>query len=140
MKLDTNFVARCIASLERAFTELDQAEKSSILYDIYRAAVIKEFEIILEQLGKLLRKKLKSYGDSSKEIDQMTFKAILRKAGLHGLINIDEVEKWMRYRESRNATSHDYEMNLAETVLEFIPQFIIDAKKLLYAIEQNHDS
>lgn len=53
MKIDTTFLHRCIASLEHSMNEIKHHEN-----DIYRAACVKEFELILEQSGKLLRKRL----------------------------------------------------------------------------------
>lgn len=47
-ELNTDYFARCIATLEQAFQALNAQSTDSILYDIYRAACIKEFEIILE--------------------------------------------------------------------------------------------
>ena len=49
--IDTQFLERCIKALETAFKQLNKTEESAIEYDIYRSAVIKEFEIILEQTG-----------------------------------------------------------------------------------------
>ncbi len=41
---------------------------------MYRSACIKEFEIILEQAGKLMRKVLKPYFHSAKAVDKLIFK------------------------------------------------------------------
>ena len=54
-QLNTDYFARCIASLEQAFGAMGEQPKDNILYDIFRAACVKEFEIILEQTGKLLK-------------------------------------------------------------------------------------
>ena len=59
--LNTDYFSRCIATLNRAFEGLQQQSQESEMYDIYRAACVKEFEIILEQAGKLLKKCLKPY-------------------------------------------------------------------------------
>ena len=52
-QLNTDYLARCIATLDRAFQQLQTLSAENDLYDIYRAACVKEFEIILEQTGKL---------------------------------------------------------------------------------------
>ena len=54
--IDTQFLERCIKALETAFEQLNKTEESAIEYDIYRSAVIKEFEIILEQSEALKEK------------------------------------------------------------------------------------
>jgi hypothetical protein len=55
MKIDTTHYERCISTLQRAHGLLLTANPENIDYDMYRSACIKEFEIILEQSGKLLR-------------------------------------------------------------------------------------
>lgn len=140
MVLDTAFIKKCIQALESAFDRLQQTQKDDILYDIYRAAVIKEFEIILEQAGKLLRKRLSPYFHSPKEVAQMTFKDVFGNAGHHQLLSVDEVRGWLEYRDNRNLTSHDYGFELAEKTLPLIPQFLKDAQRIVAVIESQNDS
>ena len=59
--IDTTFLRRCIASLERAIEGIEQYGADDVLHDVYRAACVKEFELVLEQSGKLLRKRLAAY-------------------------------------------------------------------------------
>jgi hypothetical protein len=65
-QLNTDYFALCIGTLEQALIALNDQVVDSTLYDIYRSAYVKEFEIILEQTGKLLKKCLKPYFASSK--------------------------------------------------------------------------
>ena len=74
MKIDTAYYKRCISALTSAHSLLQKANPENIDYDMYRSACIKEFEIILEQSGKLLRKVLKPYFHSSKAVDDLYFK------------------------------------------------------------------
>lgn len=106
---------------------------------MYRSACVKEFEIILELVGKLLKKGLRPYFASSKKADSLFFKDIFRSAGNHGLLSIDEVERWLKCRDNRNSTAHGYGKGFAEVTLQIIPQFIIDAKKIVQII-QNENS
>ncbi len=57
-KINTDFLERCVKTLEKAYKMLLLAKPDDIEldYDMYRSAVIKEFEVILEQSGKLLKK------------------------------------------------------------------------------------
>ena len=134
-KIDTTFYLKCISALERAFDMLNAAEADSIEFEIYRSAVIKEFEIILEQSGKLLKKRLRPFFHSNKAADELFFKDIFRHAALHSLISTDETERWLQYRDNRNSTSHDYGEKLANTTLLLIPDFIVDAKRLADVID-----
>ena len=88
--------------METVLQLLQKTKKDSLEYEIYRASTIKEFEIILEQSGKLLKKCLKPYFHSSKEVDNLAFKAIFKQAGNHGLLKIEEVKRWLEYRDNRN--------------------------------------
>ena len=80
MKLDVEHFERCINTIEKAYELLKQTDKSEIYFDLYRSACVKEFELILEQSGKLLRKILKPYFDSTLAVDRLTFKDVFRNA------------------------------------------------------------
>ncbi len=134
MPIDIQFVARCIDSLDHAQQKLHQIKVSDIEYDIYRAACVKEFEIILEQIGKLLRKAISPYLPSDKAAKQLIFKDLFRKAAEHQLISIEETQRWLEYRDNRNHTAHDYGEDFAEKTLSLLPQFILDATKITQII------
>ena len=100
--MDTTFFKRCIQTLDKAYYMVSQVEESSIEYDMYRSACVKEFEIILEQAGKLLRKCLKDFAHSPKMVDRMVFKDIFRQAAQHDLLTLGQAERWLEYRDGRN--------------------------------------
>ncbi len=135
MKLNTEHLDRCIQTLEGAVTRLTAEDEGSIEYDIFRNATIKGFELTLEMSGKLLKKALKPYFASPKAVDQLVFKDIFRNASKHGLLSLEEVERWMTYRDNRNTTAHDYGKEFVEKTLKLLPQFIADAKRLKQAID-----
>lgn len=134
-ELDTTYINKCNIALERAFNLLNKYDEKDIEYEIYRSAVIKEFEIILEQSGKLLKKVLKPYLHTNKAVDKLMFKDIFRQAGLHDLLSVDEVQRWLEYRDNRNSTSHDYGEFLANETLVIIEQFIVDVKRVIEVID-----
>lgn len=134
--LDTAYYERCIQTLQNAYEMLGKEKPGSIFYEIYRSACIKEFEIILEQSGKLLRKVLKPWFHTSKEVDKLTFKDIYRHALLRSLISDETCERWLVYRDNRNNTAHDYGVNFAEETLVLLPQFIQDATELAEIIHK----
>ena len=131
MNIDTTFLRRCIASLEWAVEGIERHEvDDDVMYDIYRAACVKEFELVLEQSGKLLRKRLAAWFASNRQADRLHFKDLFRHAVRHDLIAPDAVERWLRYRDNRNHTAHDYGEDFAEATLKLLPAFISDAKAL----------
>ena len=141
MSIDTTFLRRCIASLERAVEGIERHEvDDDVMYDIYRAACVKEFELVLEQSGKLLRKRLAAWFASNRQADRLHFKDLFRHAARHGLISPDAVERWLRYRDNRNDTAHDYGENFAEATLKLLPNFIGDARALADIIDRANDA
>ena len=122
--------------LETAFQRLVQYDTDDVTYDIYRAACVKEFELILEQSGRLLRMRLREFFASNMEADRLTFKDIFRHAARHGLLSIESAERWFEYRDNRNDTAHDYGEGFAETTLKLLPNFIADAKQLALVVQQ----
>ena len=139
MRINTDFLVRCIQTLETAFHQLQQQERDSIAYDIYRSACVKEFELVLEQSGNLLKRRLRPYFASSRQADGLTFKDRFRYAVKHNLISVAACERWCQYRDNHNNTTHNYGENFAETTLTLIPQFIADAKALGEVIAEGND-
>lgn len=135
--INIEYLNKCIISLERAYQLLSQTEKNNIDYEIYRSATIKEFELCLEQSGKLLKVLLKKYFSKSSEVNTLTFKGIFKYGAKFNLLDEEEVERWCEYRDNRNGTTHEYGVNLAEKAILFIPEFIIDVKNIVKIIEEN---
>ena len=139
MNIDTSYLSRCIQTLSIAFDRLQEVPPDDVLYDIYRAACVNEFEIVLEQSGSLLRKRLRPYFASNRQADRLTFKAVFRHAAKRCLIDCDTCERWLEYRDNRNDTAHNYGERFAEETLDLLPSFISDAKALAKVIEENGD-
>lgn len=60
MALNVEHLLRTADTLEQALLAIEnQAKRSDVLFDLYRNAAIKSFELSLETAGKLLRKALK---------------------------------------------------------------------------------
>lgn len=140
MSIDTTFLRRCIQTLERALDELGRcSEADTVMYDIFRAACVKEFELVLEQSGKLLRRRLAAFFAGNRQVDRLPFKDLFRHAAKHGLMAAEAVERWFLYRDNRNDTAHDYGEGFAETTLKLLPGFILDANALADMIEEAGD-
>jgi hypothetical protein len=60
-EIGTEFLERCIATLEKSYELLLKSEEGSIDYEMCRNSLVKAFEMTLEQSGKLLRKKITPY-------------------------------------------------------------------------------
>ncbi len=133
--INTEYLARCLETLEKSYELIKTAQPDSIEYEVYRNSLVKGFEITLEQSGKLLRKKLVPYFASKKIVDTLSFKDLFRNALKYSLIDEQTVERWFKYRDNRNSTAHDYGRAFAEETLILIDDFIEDVKSLKKIIE-----
>ncbi|MCI8337312.1 MAG: nucleotidyltransferase [Lachnospiraceae bacterium] len=134
-EINTEYLQRCIDTLEKSYLMLQEAVKDSIDYELYRNSLVKSFEMTIEQSGKLLKKKITPYFPSKKAADALPFKDIFRYAHKHSLLTEEETARWMKYRDNRNSTAHDYGQTFAEETLSLMEDFLTDAKNLKKVID-----
>lgn len=130
MTISIEYLERYIETLEKSYELIQKTEEGTIDYEMYRNALVKGFEMTLEQSGKLLRKHLTPFFASKKIVDTLTFKDLFRQALKHSLLTEDEVNRWMAYRDNRNNTAHDYGRAFAEETLKLMDDFIKDVYHL----------
>lgn len=130
MTLNTDHLRRCISTLESSLQLYHQAEPASIQQEVFRNAIVKGYELAQETAFKLIKRALKDYGHGSKKLDATPVKEVLRLAATHGLMRVEEVERWFAYRDNRNSTAHDYGEGFANETLVLLPGFIADAQTL----------
>lgn len=133
--LNTDHLQRCIQTLQSSLRLYLAAEANSIDQEVFRNAIVKGYELSQETTFKLLRKALKEFGHNSKKLNDTPIKEILRLAATHGLMSIEEVERWFAYRDNRNNTAHDYGEGFAKETLTLLPQFINDISQLAQILE-----
>lgn len=130
MNLNTDHLKRCIQTLRSSLAFYERAAPESIDQEIFRNAIVKGYELAQETSFKLLKKALRDYGHTAKKLDATVVKDLLRLSATHGLMTLEEVERWFAYRDNRNNTAHDYGENFAKETLSLIPNFITDAARL----------
>jgi nucleotidyltransferase substrate binding protein (TIGR01987 family) len=141
MTLNVEHLLRTANTLEQALQAIHEHERQDdVRFDLYRNAAIKSFELSLETAGKLLRKALKAYGGTPREVDRLVFNDVLRHAGKHGLMDAPAVERWLAYRANRNNTAHDYGEGFANDTLKLLPGYLQDVRQLAPAIQQVFDA
>lgn len=106
MSLDTTFLRRCIASLERAVAELDGLDDGEdyALCDVYRAACVKEFELVVDQSSALLLKPLAAHL-TSERLTAGHFQGLFPQAAKHVkrfLVDSGRAGGWLRNQDDRN--------------------------------------
>jgi hypothetical protein len=135
--LNVEHLRRCIQTLDSSLTLYRQTEADSIDQEVFRNAIVKSYELAQETAFKLIIKALKAYGHGGKKLMQTPVKELLRLAGVHGLMTLEEVERWFRYRDNRNNTAHDYGEHFANETLVLIPSFLKDIATLADVLEKN---
>lgn len=136
-EINTEFLQRCIDTLEKSYIMLKNTEKDTIEYELYRNSLVKSFEMTIEQSGKLLKKKITPYFSSKKAVDKLTFKDMFRYAHKYSLLTENETARWMKYRDNRNSTAHDYGQKFADETLTLISEFLVDVKNLKKVIDDD---
>ena len=105
------------------------------LIDALRSGVIQNFEVAFEQSWKFIVRWLNeniSYGIAQ----GITKKELFRLAGEHLLI--DDVSKWIYFKDLRNQTSHIYSKTTAYEVLKSALQFLPYVKYLLKRLKEHN--
>ncbi len=49
------------------------------------------------------------------------------------------LEHWLRYRDNRNDTAHNYGEKFAEETLNLLPDFILDAREMARVLAEEAD-
>lgn len=131
-----------IDSLEKAFNSLKKAvalmaehdAEDRDLFDALRDSVVQRFEYTYELAFKFIKRQLKAISATPREIDEMNFRDVIRKAGVAGLTQ--DVEAFFKYREARNLTSHTYDEDKAEDIIKVVPDFIKDVGALIEKLKE----
>ena len=141
MTLNVEHLLRTAATLEQALLALDKTQApEEILFDLYRNAAIKSFELSLETAGKLLRKALKAFGGAPRNVDALVFNDVLRHAGKHAIFDEAAVTRWHAYRANRNSTAHDYGERFANETLKLLPAYLDDVRALAIKLQEIFDA
>ncbi len=141
MSLNVEHLLRTVDTLEQALLGLQATvDSQSTLYDLYRSAALKSFELSLETAGKLMRKALKAFGGSPREVDKLVFNDVLRGCGKHGVLTLEAVDRWLSYRANRNNTAHDYGVAFANQTVALLPGYVQDVRTLAKQLQQVFDA
>ncbi len=68
-------------------------------------------------------------------MDALVFNDVFRHAAKHGLLSLDETERWLLYRANRNNTAHDYGEGFANETLKLLPAYLIDVRQLAIKLQ-----
>ena len=137
--INTDQISLSVGTLELALEEMNKREPDEFIYNVYRSACIKEFEIIIELSASLMRRRMRPYFGSARRVNDLTFPQVFREAARFHLISLETCERWLEYREYRNITAHHYGRRFTEAALKILPALVEDTRELIIVISEATD-
>jgi len=134
--LNVDQLRRCMRTLDSSLAFYRQSTDDSVDREVFRNAIVKSYELAQETAFKLVKKALKAYGHGGRKLETTPIKDVVRLAAVHGLMTLEEVERWFQYRDNRNSTAHDYGAHFAEETLLLISPFLQDIATLADVLQQ----
>ena len=133
MRIDTSFVESRLHIMDAAMEQLQGGNPDKAIRSISQDVCAREFERILEQSGKLVRKRLAQYFASNRKADTLTFRDCFRHATKHGIIDCATCERWLEYRD--HIDQMDSNETIPDNTLQLLSQFSADARTLAATIK-----
>jgi len=124
-ELDLSSLARALGQLESAIHSWAEKPEDTLIRD----AVIQRFEFTYELSVRTLRRYLRSIAASEDEVDILSFKELIRRAGELRLVRGGTLE-WGDFRQARNDTVHTYNEIRATEVAAAAKEFAEEARVL----------
>ncbi|MDR3584225.1 MAG: HI0074 family nucleotidyltransferase substrate-binding subunit [Desulfosporosinus sp.] len=140
MSLELSSLEKAVASLERAWNftnrKLSEGKVEQDEIEVYKAAVIQNFEFSYELCWKFMKRWLE-LNLTPGMMEGVTRKQLFRYAAENLLIT--DFEAWVVYHDLRNKTSHTYDSEIADIIFKKAEFFLEDAKSFLKALEARND-
>ena len=136
VSLDLSPLENAVAQLEEALDvyHSDVALMEPRLKRLLRSAVIQAFEFTYELSYGMTVRYLRLASANPTAIDQLPFSGVIREAYRQQLVQ-SELRAWREHRRKRGTTSHAYDEDLAQEVLEHTPAFLEEARYLLNQLQ-----
>jgi len=96
MSMNTDQLQSVLRALETALVlyERATAAQAATEQEVFRMAIIKGFEVAQELSFKLIKRRLRDFGYTSRRLEATQVKELFRLAAQHGLLSLAEVERW----------------------------------------------
>jgi nucleotidyltransferase substrate binding protein (TIGR01987 family) len=119
-----------IEPLNKAFSCLIEGMKEfeQTHNDLIRDGCIQRFEYTYELANKFIGRFLVGHFNINND-NSLTHNQVLREAAKCGLVS--DVELWFEFKKARNNTTHTYDEDNANKVIEVVPYFINEVKFLI---------
>ena len=129
-ELNLSVLKNSLATLKECYQDLNSQNDEKMKIYI-KDSCIQRFEYTYEAAKKIMNKFLKKEYD--KKDSDLTINNIFRE--MYGLGLIENFENWVDYRQKRNLTSYEYDINLTYPIIDIIPGFINDTEFLINKLE-----
>ena len=100
---------------------------------MYSGACLNEFRVVIELTATLLRRRIRPYFATVRQVNDLTFGQVFLEATRLHLISLDECHRWLNYRDHHDAIAHRYG-EFAEEALTVLPPLIEDARRIAVVI------
>ena len=127
-------ITRSVNTLELALECLRERESGEVMYAVYRSVCMNEFQVIMELTDSLLRRRLMPYFATVSQVNELTLGRVFRESARRSLISVEECQRWLGYRNHRDAIAHRYGGELAECVLAVLPLLVEDGRRIAAVI------
>lgn len=126
-----------LSTLHKALGRLDEGYQRYLL-DVsdlqIRDGLIQRYEFTYEISHKMLKRHLEMTSPNPEIFDAMPFADLIRTGNELSILKSDW-SAWKLFREMRAKTSHTYDEDIAQTVVQVIPDFIHEARYLAQQLE-----
>ncbi len=103
--------------------------------DVVRDGCIQRFEYCFELSFKMMRRYLREESPNPSHSDALGFRDVVREAFAKNIVSRD-LEAWIKFRDCRNQTSHNYNQKIAEEIFQNIPDFLSEAQYLIKQLSE----
>lgn len=130
-ELNLNVLKKNLTTLKECYSDLNKQQDEKLRTYI-KDSCVQRFEYTYETAKKLMNKFLKKEYDKTEK--DLTINNLFREMLALGLIK--NFENWAEYREKRNITSHEYNIELTYPIIDIVPNFITDVEFLIESFEK----
>ena len=138
-RINTDSITRSVNTLELALECLHEQEPGEVMYSVYRSACINEFQVIMKLTDSLLRRRLRPYFVMVSHVNELTLGRVFRESARRNLISVEECQRWLGYRDHRDAIVHRCGGESAECALAVLPSLVKDGRRIASVIGAETD-
>ena len=131
-ELNLSLLKDSFKTLKECYADLSSQQDEKLKVYI-KDSCVKRFEYTYESARKIMSRFLKKEYDKTEK--DLSVNNVFRE--MYNLGYLKNFENWVCYREKRNVTSHEYNLEKTYGIIDIIPQFLEDTEFLIIQLENN---